>query len=39
MDTAESRKAERESFIQFPKHDEENLSNGERCHLLGTRVP
>lgn len=39
MDTTESREPERESFIQFPKPDEENRSNGDRWHLLGTRVP
>ena len=39
MDTPESREPERESFIHFPKHGEENRSNGERLHLLGTRVP
>ena len=27
------------SFIQFPKSDEENRSNGERWHLLGTCAP
>ena len=39
MDTTESREPESESFIHFPKHDEENRSNGKRWHLLGTRVP
>ena len=37
MDTTDSHVPERESFIQFPKPDEENRSNGERWHLLGTR--
>ena len=39
MDTNDSPVPERESFIQFPKPDEENRSNGERWHLLGTPVP
>ena len=39
MDTTESREPDRQSFIQFPKSNEENRSNGERWHLLGTRVP
>ena len=38
MDTPESREPDRQSFIQFPKSDEGNRSNGERWHLLGTRV-
>ena len=39
MDSFRSSETERESFIQFPKPDKENRSNGERWHLLGTRVP
>ena len=39
MDTPESHEPERETFIHFPKPDVENRSNGERWHLLGTRVP
>ena len=39
MDTNDSPVPQRESFIQFPKPDKENRSNGERWHLLGTRVP
>ena len=39
MDTTESYEPDRQSFIQFPKSNEENRSNGERWHLLGTRVP
>ena len=38
MDTTESHEPDRQSFIQFSKSDEENLSNGERWHLLGTHV-
>ncbi len=30
---------ERKTFIHFPKADDENKYNGERWHLLGTRVP
>ncbi len=37
MNATESR--ERKTFIHFPKADDENKSNGERWHLLGTRVP
>ena len=37
MDNVES--SETESFIQFPKPDEEKRPNGERWHLLGTPVP
>ena len=39
MDNVESSETESESFIQFPKPDEENRPNGERWHLLGTPVP
>lgn len=36
MDTGDI--PERESFIHLP-HEEESGSNGEKWHLLGTRVP
>lgn len=39
MDTTESHEPERDAFIELPKPDEESHSNGERWHLLGTRVP
>ena len=39
MDNVESSETESESFIQFPKPDEENRPNGERWHLIGTPVP
>ena len=40
MESPESLEPERESFIQFPKpSEEENRSNGDKWHLLGTRVP
>jgi hypothetical protein len=38
MDTGGNNTPERESFIHLP-HEEENESNGEKWHLLGTRVP
>ena len=38
MDT-ESHKPKRETFIPYPKTDEENRSNGDRWHLLGARIP
>ena len=38
MNTPENPIPEREAFIHIPA-DEENRSNGEKWHLLGTRVP
>ena len=39
MDTSESHTPERETFIPYPKSDEENRLNGDRWHLLGARIP
>ena len=38
MNSTENPIPEREAFIHLP-HDDENRSNGEKWHLLGTRVP
>ena len=38
MNTSENPTPEREAFIHLPQ-DEENQSNSEKWHLLGTRVP
>lgn len=37
MNDTENNVTERETFINFPKQDDENSS--DRWHLLGTRVP
>lgn len=39
MNNIEAITPERETFINFPKPDEENRSDGDRWQLLGTRVP
>ena len=39
MNDNESNQPERETFIHFPKSDDEIQSNGDKWHLLGTRVP
>ena len=38
MNSVENQVPERETFIHVPR-DEESQSNGEKWHLLGTRVP
>jgi hypothetical protein len=39
MNDTESHEPERDTFIHFSKADEEIRSNGDKWHLLGTRVP
>jgi hypothetical protein len=39
MNADETITPEREAFIHFSKTEDERRSNGERWHLLGTRVP
>ena len=38
MNATESNEPERETFIHL-SHEDENRSNGDKWHLLGTRVP